>query len=139
MRTRYIVLIALLTVLLSITSGTVLASNHSQASQPTVTITPVLLAQIVAAILSLTFSYVPGASDWWATLNAKQKSGIMALLLIVESLAIFGLSCGNVISGISCDKPGLIELASILIAALIANQATFMISPKPKKEPRIIG
>jgi hypothetical protein len=54
----------------------------------------------------------------------------MAVVLLVATAAIFGLSCAGVLTVASCNQPGALGLVSALIAALVANQATYTISPK---------
>lgn len=90
------------------------------------------LSQYVAVILSLVFAYVPGIESWYNALEAKQKAGVMALLLIATSLVIFGASCGAIINvGITCDKQGIVALGSILLAALTANVGSYVLLVKP--------
>ena len=52
------------------------------------------------------------------------------IVIIVVAGAAFGLSCGGVLDSVTCDKAGALGLVSALIAALVANQATYLISPK---------
>ena len=88
------------------------------------------LALYAGAVLSLFFSYVPGVSDWYGNRSSVQKSGVMALLLLVVAASIFGLSCAKVLPTIACDREGAIGLVKVFIFALIANQATFLASPR---------
>ena len=59
--------------------------------------TPEQLASIAGIALSLVFSYVPGASDWYAGLNPIPKRLVMAGSLLVVSVAVFGLSCASLL------------------------------------------
>jgi hypothetical protein len=86
------------------------------------------LAAIAGVILSLAFSYIPGLSDKWAGVDATKKRLIMGGLVIVVAGAAFGLSCGNILQMVTCDKQGAMGLVNAIIAALIANQAMFMIT-----------
>ncbi len=88
------------------------------------------LAAIAGIILSLLFSYVPGLSDWYSGLESTKKRLVMAALLLGVACGVFGLSCGNVITTVVCDKSGALGLIQAFIAALIANQATYQISPR---------
>lgn len=88
------------------------------------------LSAIVGVVLSLVFSYVPGVSKWYEGLAREQKQLIMGALLIAVALAVFGLACGGIINAVVCDKAGALGLIKVLIAALIANQATYLISRK---------
>lgn len=93
------------------------------------------LASIAGVILSLAFAYVPGVKDWYAALEATQKAGLMALLLIAVALGVFAASCGQIISvGITCDKQGAVGLIQILIAALIANQSSYLLLVRPGQQ-----
>lgn len=93
--------------------------------------TPELLAGIVAAIISLAFSYIPGLSEKFAALAGEYKRLIMAGLMVVVAGAVYAGSCLNLLSiGVACDKPGVLQLISIVLAALIANQGVYAISPQ---------
>lgn len=93
------------------------------------------LASLGAIVLSLGFAYIPRLKEWYAALEPTQKAGLMAVLLIVLSIAIFAASCGDIISvGITCDKSGAVGLAQILIAALIANQGSYLLLVRPGQQ-----
>ncbi len=88
------------------------------------------LLVILGAVLSLLLSYVPGLATWFNPLPDDKKRFIMLGLLAVITGAIFGLSCAKVITAVTCDRPGAIGLLTAFLFALMANQATFSISPK---------
>jgi len=98
------------------------------------------LAAIVGSLLSLLFSYFPKLKDWYAKLDGYGKRFVMLLLLILVAAAVFGISCahlGDIIQvEITCDTAGAWGLVRAVIAALAANQATFLISPKSKQRKR---
>lgn len=96
-----------------------------------------LLASLAGILLSLLFSYVPKLSDWFAVLEGVYKRLIMAGLLLVVAGGAFGLSCASVISAVTCDQPGALGLVKAFIAALIANQSTYMISPETKRVQQV--
>lgn len=92
------------------------------------------LARIAGIALSLTFSYIPLAQKRYDTLGGIAKRLVMAGLLVLVAAATYSLSCWGVISGyVECTQAGLISTVGFFIDALIANQATFLISPKLKK------
>lgn len=91
------------------------------------------LSAVAGVLLSLAFSYLPGISDGYDKLPGTQKRLVMAMLLLVVAIAAYGLSCANVINNVSCTQPGLLSLVDAFIAALVANQATFLLSPQPQK------
>jgi len=88
------------------------------------------LAAIAGVILSLSFSYIPKLSDWFHALEPTMKRLIMAGLLLAVAAGAYGLSCGAVITAVTCDKSGAMGLVMAFIAALVANQAAFAISPR---------
>jgi hypothetical protein len=54
----------------------------------------------------------------------------MAGLLLVAALGTFGLSCAGAIDATACTQAGAWTLVSAFVAALVANQATYLITPK---------
>ena len=92
------------------------------------------LAAIAGVILSLLFSYVPRLSDWYAGLDGTHKRLVMLTLLVIAAGGVLGLSCGNVVVAVTCDKAGILGLVQALIAAIIANQSTFLISPQKSRK-----
>ena len=90
-----------------------------------------LLASIAGIVFSLAFSYVPGLKDKFEQLDSGYKQLSMLGVLLLVALGTFGLSCAGLVDvGITCDKAGAMGLVSVFISALIANQATYMITPK---------
>lgn len=96
--------------------------------------TSTLLASIAGIVLSLLFSYVPGLSDWYGRQTDTAKRLVMLAILVLVAVGAYGLSCSSFgnqyVPGLTCDEAGASGLAASLVAALIANQATFLISPK---------
>jgi hypothetical protein len=88
------------------------------------------LAAIAGLILSLLFSYVPGLSDWYGALEPTRKRLVMAGLLLAVAGGTFGLSCAGVVDAVACTQKGALALVSAFIAALVANQATYQLSPR---------
>ena len=88
------------------------------------------LAMVAGIILSLISSYVPKVSDWYAKRNATERRLIMAVLLLLVAAGAFGLSCAKIVLAVTCTREGAIGLLFAFVYALIANQATFLISPK---------
>ena len=100
---------------------------------PEFQLTPEILGTIAGAVLSLLFSYIPGLNAWFAAFDETRKRGIMALLLLIVALAVFGLGCaGIVVIGLACSSQGAIQLAWIYILAIIGNQSVFSLSPRTK-------
>lgn len=94
------------------------------------------LALYAGVLLSLLFSYVPGLNTWFAGLEAIYKRLIMLALLLLTALAVYGIACigwGEWLGvALTCDKTGLVELVRAFVLAMIANQATYQISPETK-------
>ena len=95
--------------------------------------TQVALSSVAGVLLSLMFSYVPGLRDWFGTLSADYKRLVMLVALVVVAVAAFGLSCAGIVDAVACDKDGAINLVASFIAALVANQGTYQISPLIRK------
>jgi hypothetical protein len=131
---RILFVIVLLGILLLTLSFPVLAASPwDTAPGVTVNPTPDFLALVAGVVLSLVFSYVPGLSAKFAALDPTVKRLYMLGLLVLTAAAIFGLSCASVLTGVTCDKPGLLQMIEILILAVIANQSTYQISPQIKR------
>lgn len=91
------------------------------------------LSAYAGVILSLLFSYVPGLSNWYDPLEPTRKRLIMLALLAVTVLSVYGLSCGNIYNIVTCDKTGALTLVNAFIMAMVANQATYKLSPRVAK------
>lgn len=94
------------------------------------------LAAIVGVVLALAFSYIPGLSDKFAVLDPTVKRLIMAALLFVVAAGALALSCAQIVVTVECSQGGLIALVNTFIAALVANQATYLISPQKSVKPQ---
>jgi hypothetical protein len=74
---------------------------------------------------------------WFEAKDATAKRLIMAGALLVVAALTFGAACFDLLGGlpfalaVTCDKEGAVGLISNFILALVANQATFLISPPP--------
>lgn len=94
------------------------------------------LSLFAGILLSLAFSYIPGLKEWFEQKDATLKRLIMAGALLAVTLLVFAGACGNLLGTlpltVSCDQSGAVALATNFVLALVANQATFLISPKRK-------
>ena len=93
-------------------------------------LSPETLAMIAGVILSLIFSYIPGARNWFDQYAPEAKRLIMLTLLAIVAGSSYGLACAGILTGIACTVPGAIDVVWTLILAVIANQAAYSISPK---------
>jgi putative flippase GtrA len=94
------------------------------------TMTPELLASIAGIVLSLVFSYLPGAKDWFEQLDGNYKRLVMLASLVVVALAIFGLSCANWYALVACSAVGVKTLVEMVIIAAVTNQAAYALTPR---------
>ena len=92
------------------------------------------LGSIAGVILSLAVAYIPRVSDWYGGLDSKGKARVMGGLLVGVALGAFGLSCAGVYALMPCTVEGAKDLVGVLIAALTANQATYLLLVKPFKK-----
>lgn len=106
-------------------------------------VTPESLAAVAGIALSLLFSYAPGLADWYNALGTNpdgttdggtMKRLVMLGLLLLTTLAVFGLACGGVIAGVACTQAGFTTVFWMFVQAAIANQMTHMASPRIGKK-----
>lgn len=90
------------------------------------------LGAIAGVVLSLAFSYIPGVKDKFAALDSTKKSLVMGGLLLLVAIGALAFSCANLVVTVECSQAGLIGLINTFIAALVANQAAYLISPQKK-------
>jgi hypothetical protein len=95
---------------------------------------PEELSAAAGVILSLSFSYIPGLHERYACLSPTQKRLVMLGLLAAAALGAVGLSCYGGSLGapqpIECSQAGVWGVLKALLAAVIANQSAFAVSPK---------
>ena len=119
--------------LVMVLTASVFAAPTSQEVAPVIELTPALLGSIAGVMLSLVFSYVPGLNVKFAALAPEIKRLVMLFVLLVTSLALYGLTCEKVIdTGLTCDRAGVMQLITVFITALVSNQSTYSISPLPQ-------
>lgn len=96
--------------------------------------TPEILASAAGILLSLFFTYVPVLNKKFAGWDATYQRLTMLGALAVVALGSFGLVCAGLFTNVipvACTEKGAQELAVTFVLAVIANQATYSISPKP--------
>ena len=102
--------------------------------------TPQALAALASTILSLLFSYIPGFKSWYQPLEATTKRLVMLALVCLSAAGAFGMTCagwGDQLNlNLTCSPEGALGLFSTLVSALAANQAVFLISPRPARRTR---
>jgi len=92
------------------------------------------LSATAAVLLSLAFSYVPGLNKLFEALEPVYKRIVMLLLLVLVAAGTLIIACAGYADafqlGVSCDQLGITELFKVFLAAVIANQSAYMITPK---------
>jgi hypothetical protein len=99
-------------------------------------VTPELLAGLAGAAISLITSYVPGLNTWFEKLSGTAKRLVMAGVLAATALVIAVSSCAKPDETALFVCLGGLDWQSYmkaLIAALVANQATFKIAGEGKE------
>lgn len=105
-----------------------------------------LLSMLAGALLSLTFSYVPGLRQWFERLGAQPDDGgarkrlVMLILLAAVAGGSFALRCtslgalflADLPQPLTCDSAGVAGLVKALLLALVANQGIYQISPRQR-------
>lgn len=98
------------------------------------------LSLIAGAVLSLAFTFFPGLSDWYATLEPKVKAQVMAFLLVIVSIGIVLVSCFGIVVTVPCTQEGIVGFALNTVVAgilaLAANQGVYSITKKIKEAPK---
>jgi hypothetical protein len=93
------------------------------------TLTPNLIIVIVAALLAVLFDWLPRLKPWYDKFSDGQKRGIMAVLLLITTCAIFGISCTGWLSlGITCNAEGARSLVYMLLTAVAINQGIHVLT-----------
>lgn len=93
-------------------------------------LSPESLGIVAGAIVSILFSYIPGLSSWFASLESTSKRLIMLALMLVVTLAAVLLSCAGVVQGFACNQTGFIQAVQVFVLAVMANQAAYTITPR---------
>ena len=88
------------------------------------------LATTAGMVLSLVFSYAPVVRDKFETLSSPQKRAVMGICIIGVGLASFALGCAGLTDYVTCDQTGIVGVVRSVVDALVANQATFLLTPK---------
>ena len=92
--------------------------------------TPESLALLSGVILSLAFSYVPGLRQWYDGLTPDRKRLVMLAALFVAVAGTFALSCTGYGDQFACTTAGAYDAVSVFLLAMVANQATYLVTPK---------
>ncbi len=100
------------------------------------TLTPSQIASAGAILLSLLVSYVPVLQAWYSHLDKVQRALAMFGAVVIVALAAFGLSCTGWFSFVECSALSLNNLLAVLFNSLLANQLTYLVTPKTAQAER---
>ncbi len=94
------------------------------------------VASLAGTLLARLFWYAPGLRDWYEALDGVRKAQVMAGLLLLAAGGLYAAACYTPLSvGVTCGEPGLWQLLEMLMAALVANQATYLLAVRPTRAP----
>ena len=90
-----------------------------------------VLSGLAGAILSLIFSYLPGAAPWFDTLTPTQRRLTMAGLMLAVTVVVMTWKCNL---QTECLTASWQDYLTVYASALVANQTIFQVSPQPVKK-----
>ncbi len=92
------------------------------------------VASLAGVVLALLFGYAPGLRPWYENLEPTRKALVMAGLLLLATVLIYLAGCYTPWDvGVTCDEPGFWALVEMFLAALVANQAAYLIGVRPAR------
>ncbi len=97
-------------------------------------LSPEAVAAVLAGIVSLAFTFIPGLNAKFAALADDVKRAIMGGLSALIAVAIYLIACTPALSAgfpFACPTGGVWELVMIVFLAVTVNQGVFMGTPKP--------
>lgn len=97
------------------------------------TLSPEVLLLLASAVLSLSFTYMPGWRAEFAALSSQTKVYINLGLVTLLVIVIFLGTCTAwlPITGVTCSQAGLKTLFLYLFMAVGGNQFTYVLSAQP--------
>lgn len=97
--------------------------------------TPEAISATLAVVLSLVLAYVPGLKDWYQALANDRKVALTGVLIVLVGVGTLAYGCRADTTGIvACVTANWEGALSAIIAALVANQATYTLLVKPFKK-----
>lgn len=100
---------------------------------------PEALSALAGAILSLLMNYFPGVNTAFDRMSPDKQRAVMAVLLAVAAVGLAVWTCTDPAAGgvgICLGATNWRAVAQAFVFALMANQATDRISPKPREEKK---
>ncbi len=100
-------------------------------------VTAEFVSSLAGVLLSLVFSYVPGAKQWYGALDGLHKRLVMLAFLALAVGLVLGVACAGFGHdfgvAVVCDRSGFVAAARAFGAAVVANQTTYLVSPPAAK------
>ena len=96
-------------------------------------LTPELLASISAAVLSLALAYVPGLAGFYNGLGSDVKRLVVGALIVLSGIGAYAAAF-NGLFGLIPPPEGVLGLIQIILAALMASQAVYLLLVKGRKK-----
>jgi hypothetical protein len=96
-------------------------------------LTPATLSAILAGLISILATIVPGFRTWFASLAEEVKQSSMAIATAVIAIIVYILACTPSLGFpyIACPTGGIWDLFAAIILSWTANQGVDRIIPKP--------
>ena len=97
-------------------------------------LTPEMVAAVLAGLLSLAFTLIPGLNAKFAALEKEVKTAIMGGLSLLIAVVIYLIACTPSTSPgfpIACPTGGFWQLVMIVFWAVTVNQGVYAGTPKP--------
>jgi|GEM_PF-5559990 len=91
------------------------------------TITPDLLAYVLAGLVAILFDWFPGLAAWYDALSELKKRQVMAGLLVLILAATFGLGCAGILAGQTCDRAQVAQYMQIFLLMAGINQGAHLL------------
>jgi len=97
-------------------------------------VTAEFVSSLAGVLLSLVFSYVPGAKQWYGALDGPRKRLVMLGFLALATALVLAVVCSGFGHDfglvLACDRSGFVAAVKAFGAAAVANQTTYLLSPK---------
>lgn len=88
-----------------------------------------VLIGLITGAVSVAFSYIPFLYNWYSPLAAGTKKLIMAALILVSALVIFGLDCANLLNtSLTCTASDLNDIVYAVMFGAATNQAIYSLT-----------
>ncbi len=97
-------------------------------------LSPQAVAAVLAGLLSLAFTLIPGLNARFAALSSDVKTAINGGLSALIAIGIYVLACTPALSAgfpFACPTGGFWDLVTIIFLSVTVNQGVFMGTPKP--------